>query len=162
MVQPYPHSAEMPETTRPPAPTAVRAATTIMYGGAVASIIAMIVDLTTIGATKKALARHFPNLTAKQLTGQQVPLMAGWIIGGLLGATLWIVIARACRAGKNWARITGTVVFGIAIVEALGNLAVPEATVVRIFLLLIWLIGLAAVTFLWRRDSRASFTAHRS
>jgi hypothetical protein len=162
MVQPYPHSDRIPEATRPPIPASVRTATTIMYAGAAASVIAMIVDIATINATRNAFARHFPDLTTQQLTAQQIPLTVGWIIGGLLGATLWIVIARACRAGKNWGRVTGTVAFGVATVEVPGNLAVPEATAARIFFLLIWLIGLVAVIYLWRGDSRAFFTAHQS
>jgi hypothetical protein len=44
--------------------------------------------------------------------------------------TLWIFIARACGRGRNWARITGTVLFGLATVDgALGNAATPEAAV---------------------------------
>jgi hypothetical protein len=52
------------------------------------------------------------------------------------------------------------VLFGIATVEGgLSNLVVPEAALVKIFWFVIWLIGLAAVVFLWRGTSSAFFKA---
>ena len=38
----------------------------------------------------------------------------------------------------------------------------PEATASRIFVGIVWLIGLTAVAFLWRKDSSAFFKARRS
>src|SRR6266498_3603525 len=108
MYQPYPGGAQMPEARRPPAPASVRNAVTLIYAGAVASLIGIVVDLATLSATKSAIEKRFPNLTPGQVTAQEVPLMVGWIAGGLIGAALWIFIARACRNGRSWARITGT------------------------------------------------------
>jgi hypothetical protein len=157
MYQPYPGGAELPEVRRPPAPVSVRNAVKVMYAGAVASLIGIVVDLTTLSATKSAIEKHFPQLTASQVNGQGRALMAGWIVGGLIGAGLWIVIAQACKRGKSWARTTGTVLLGIAAVEGLGNLVAPEAAPVKIFWLVIWLVGLAAVVFLWQGSSSAYF-----
>ena len=47
--------------------------------------------------------------------------------------------------------------FGIATLEAAGNLVAPEAGAVKLEWLVIWLIGLAAVTLLWRHPARAFF-----
>ncbi len=108
------------------------------------------------------MKRQFPNLTASQLTAQERPLMVGWIASGLVAAALWIFIARNCQSGKSWARITGTVLFGIATMDALGNLVVPEAALVKIFWFVIWLIGLGTVVFLWRGSSSAFFRGTRA
>jgi hypothetical protein len=163
MYQPYPGGAQMPEAPRPPAPASVLNAVKLMYAGAVASLVYAIIFITTLSATKSAIEQHFPQLTASQVNGQANTFMAVSIVGGLIGAGLWILIARASRNGKSWARITGTVLFGIATVQGgLSNLVAPEATPVKIFWLVIWLIGLAAVVFLWRGSSSAFFKGTQS
>ncbi len=53
MYQPYPGGAQMPEVQRPPAPGSVRNAVKLMYAGAVASLIGIAIDLTTLTATKR-------------------------------------------------------------------------------------------------------------
>jgi hypothetical protein len=163
MYQPYPGGAQMPEAQRPPAPASVRNAVKVMYAGAVASLISIIIDLTTLSATRSAIERHFPRLTASQVNGQADTLVAGWIVGGLVGAGLWIFIAQACKRGKRWARITGTVLFGINTVQGgPSTLVVPEAALVKSFWLVTWLIGLTAVVLLWRGTSSAFFKGTRS
>ncbi len=52
--------------------------------------------------------------------------------------------------------------FGVATMDALGNLVVPEATLVKIFWFVIWLIGLGTVVFLWRGSSSAFFRGTQS
>jgi hypothetical protein len=162
MYQPYPGGAQIPEVRRPPAPASVRNAVRFMYAGAAASLIGIVIDLTTLSATKSAIEKHVPDLTTSQVNGQGRVLMAGWIVGGLIGAGLWIFIARACNSGKGWARITGMVLFAIATVEGLGSLVVPEAALVKSFWLVIWLVGLGAVVLLWQGSSSAFFTGARS
>jgi hypothetical protein len=158
MYQPYPGGAQLPETQRPPTPDSVRNAVRVMYAGAVASLVYAIAFIATLSATKRAVEQHFPQLTTSQVTGIQQTLMTGAIAGGLIGAGLWIFIAQACNRGKRWARITGTVLFGIATVQGGPSLlVVPEAALVKIFWLVVWLIGLAAVVFLWRGSSSAFF-----
>ncbi|HEV8560463.1 MAG TPA: hypothetical protein VGR06_29380 [Actinophytocola sp.] len=151
----------MPEVPRPPAPACVRNAVKLMYAGAVASLIGIVVDVSTLNATKSAMNNRFPNLTPDQVTAQELPLIVGWIVGGLVGIALWIIIAQASLRGRNWARITGTVLFGIATVEAFGSLLVPEAALVKVFWFVVWLIGVAAVVYLWQRSSSAFFTGTR-
>jgi hypothetical protein len=155
--QPYPGSAQMPETTRPSAPASVRNAVKVMYAGAAASIIGIIIGIATAGATKNAIARHSPTLTASQVNSTEHILVAGAIVGGVIGAALWIIIARSCQGGKNWARITGTVFFAIATLNAFGGFLAPIAAVSRIWTFVIWLIGLTAVVLLWQRSSTDYF-----
>jgi hypothetical protein len=158
MYQPYPGGAQLPETQRPPATASVRNAVKVMYAGAAASLISIVVDLTTLSATKRAIAQHFPQLTTSQVKGQGRVFMAGWIVGGLIAAGLWIFIAQACKRGGSWARTTGTVLFGINTVQGgPGILIVPAAAPVKLFAFVIWLVGLAAVTLLWQGASSAFF-----
>jgi hypothetical protein len=157
MYQSYPGSTQMPETTRPPAPPSVRNAVKVMYAGAATSIVGIVIDIVTVGATKSAIEKRSPNLTASQINSTQHTLIAAFIVGGVIAAALWVFVARSCLSGKNWARITGTVFFAIATVDTIGGLAAPVAAVPRIWGAVVWLVGLAAVVFLWRRDSTAFF-----
>jgi hypothetical protein len=128
-----------------------------MYVGAATSIVGIIIDIVTVGATKSAIEKRSPNLSASQVSSVQHTLIAAFIVGGLVGAALWLFIARSSLSGKNWARITGTVFFAIATVDTIGGLAVPTAAVAKVWGAVVWLVGLAAVLFLWRRDSTAFF-----
>jgi hypothetical protein len=158
MYQPYPGSdTQLPETQRPPAPASVRTAVKAMYAGAATSLLGIVIDLLTISDTKSALARRSPDLTPSQLTSTQHVLIAGFVAGGVIAAVVWIVLARSCQRGRNWARITGTVLFALATVDTLVGLTTPIAAVVRIWAVVTWLAGLAAVVFLWRRESGAFF-----
>lgn len=161
MYQPYPGADQMPETHRPPVPAAVRSAARVMYAGAAASLLYMIVDIATLSTTKASLARRFAHLAAPQINRLTPTLIAGAIAGGVIGAALWIIIARACLSGRNWARVTGTVLFGIATIEVAAGLIMPLAAPVKIVEAVIWLAGLAAVVLLWQPSSSAFFGAAR-
>lgn len=158
MYQPYPGSdTQLPETQRRPAPASVRTAVNAMYAGAVTSLLGIGIGILTISDTKTAIARRSPDMTASQLSSTQHVLIAGFVAGGVIAAVVWIVLARACQRGHNWARITGTVLFALATVDTFIGLTTPIAAVVRIWAVVTWLAGLAAVVFLWRRDSSAYF-----
>jgi hypothetical protein len=157
MYQPYPGSTQVPETVRPPAPSSVLNAAKVMYAGAAASLIGLAIDLTTLGATKTAIEKRNPSFSASQVNSAQHAAVVEFIAVGLIGAVVWIFLARACQNGKNWARITGTVLFGFATLDAIGIQVVPLSVALKIYTLLVWLIGLAAVILLWRRSSTAFF-----
>jgi hypothetical protein len=158
MYQPYPGSeTQLPETQRPPAPASVRNAVKVMYVGAATSVLGIAIDILTVSGTKTAIARRSPDLTASQVTSAQHVLIAGFIAGGVIAAVVWVVLARSCEHGRNWARITGTVLFALATADTLVGFTAPIPAVVRIWALVVWLVGLTAVIFLWRRDSSAYF-----
>jgi hypothetical protein len=157
MYQPYPGSdTQLPEPQRPPAPPSVLNAVKVMYVGAVTSLLGIVIDVLTVSATKSAIARRSAHLSASQVNPSQHALVAAFIVAGLIGAAVWIVLARASAAGHNWARITGTVLFGLATLDMIG-LAAPVAGPVKIWTVLVWVVALAAVVFLWRLSSTAFF-----
>lgn len=96
---------------------------------------------------------------------------AGYIIGFavwfLLPVGLWLWMAHANKAGESWARITGTVFFGISCFVGLGSFAVdavsgaglPAAwTLVPLLITgLNWIIGLFAMILLWNKKSAPHF-----
>jgi hypothetical protein len=159
MYQPYPTGAEMPEIQRPVVPASVTNAVKVMYAGVVASLVGIVIDIITVHATKSAIEKHSPHMTASQLNATQHSLIAGSVIGGVIAAALWVFIARNCLAGKNWARIFGTVLFAICTIDTAGGAIAPLAGPVKLWEAVVWLIGLTAVVLLWRRPSTEFFTA---
>jgi hypothetical protein len=157
MYQPYPTGAQMPEVRRSSVPPSITNAVRIMYAGAAASVIGILIDILTVNATKSAIEKHSPSLSASQLSSEQRTLVAGFIVSGVIAAVLWILIALKCKAGRNWARLTGTILFAIATIDLLGAAIAPEAGLVKIWTLVIWLAGLGAVILLWRRSSTEFF-----
>jgi hypothetical protein len=159
MYQPYPGGSQVPETAPPAAaPTSVTRAVQVMYVGAAASLIGIIITVVDRHAIRTALANNNHKLTASQLNTDYHAAIGVAIVGGLIGVGLWIWMAFMCKAGRSWARIVSTVFFGIETLElAVGSARTGSGGAVRIYGIVIWLIGLVAVIFLWQRPSTQFF-----
>jgi hypothetical protein len=156
--QPYPTSGQMPEPQqRPPAPTSVQTAVKLMYAGAALSLIELVVSLATIASLKSAILKKFPNYSSTQVHSAEVAIVAGVVIEAVIAIGLWLWMARANGAGRNYARITGTVLFAVYTLFLLLDLRRPSAGIGLVFAALVWLAGLGAVVMLWRKDSSEYF-----
>jgi hypothetical protein len=157
--QPYPTGgAAEPEPQRPAPPTPVLQAVKLMYAGAVVSAISLIITLATVGSLKTAIHNADPSLTASKLHSAEVAAVAVAIIFGLIGIGLWLWMAYANKGGKNWARITATVFFGLDTLSILTSFRQAEPVLSRLISILIWLIGLGAIVLLYQRESSAYFS----
>jgi len=124
----------------------------------VVSLLGIVVDLTTLSSTKSRIESMHRDYTVTQVNNAEHVAIGIFIVGGLLGAALWIWMAQANKAGKSWARIVATVLFAIDTLSvALGTSAVSSGTAPRVYGLVVWLIGLAAVILLWQRPSSDYF-----
>ena len=164
------------ESARPPVPASVWNAVQLMYLGAAVSLTKVIVDLATENITRSALLTALrnstrppgvPQLTASEFNSGFTDTLVLVCVLGLIGVGLWILVARGSRNGRDWARVIASVLFGLNTVAVLigppdMGIRGPEATASRIFVGIVWLIGLTAVAFLWRKDSSAFFKARRS
>jgi hypothetical protein len=163
MYQPYPTSGEQPpEPQRPPVPKSVQTAVRLMYAGAALSLLELIVGLATIGSLKRAIQdagqRAHKHYTAAQVHQLEVTSVIIAVLVGLIAIGLWLWMARANAAGHSYARITGTVFFGLNTLFVFLSLIQPHASLGLIFNLLVWLAGLGAVIMLWRRESGPYFS----
>lgn len=161
--QPYPGGTQMPEpATRPPVPQSIIRAVQLMYAGAAASLIGIIIALTTLSSIKSQIISKNPSLTATQVNNAEHVAIGVLIASGLIGAALWLWMAQSSKAGKNWARIVSTVLFAIETINVVaGASAISSAGASRIYSIVIWLIGLGAIIFLWQRSSTEYFKAPR-
>ncbi len=161
--QPYPTGgAAEPEPQRPAPPTPVQQAVKLMYAGAIVSAISLIITLATVGSLKTAIHNADPSLSASKLHSAEVAAVAVAIIFGLIGIGLWLWMAYANKAGKNWARITATVFFGLDTLSVLTSFRQAEPILSRLISILIWLIGLGVIILLYQRESSAYYTASKT
>jgi len=162
--QPYPGGTQMPEPAeRPPVPQSITRAVQLMYAGAVASMIGIVIALTTLSSIKSQIISRNPSLTTTQVNNAEHVAIGILIASGLLGTALWLWMAQSSKAGKNWARIVSTVLFAIQTINVVaGASAVASGGASRIYSIVIWLIGLGAIIFLWQRSSTEYFKSSAS
>ncbi len=161
MYQPYPTSGQTPEPQRPPMPASVLTAVRLMYAGAALSFIELVVGLTTIASVKAAIKKAYPHYTASQVHSLEVASIGIGVLVGIISIGLWLWMARASAAGRNYARITGTVFFGLNTLFLLLSLLRPHASLGLVFNVLVWLVGLGAVIMFWRSESAPYFSQAR-
>ncbi|HEY1704201.1 MAG TPA: hypothetical protein VGG75_31285 [Trebonia sp.] len=147
--------------TAAPVPRSATWAVRAMYGGAVASIAGIAVNVSTLGAIRRQ--RPIMSMTLRASTGHQA--ITEFVVGGVIAAALWIFMAYSCRARMRWARIAGTVLFAVytvytaELVAKLDQVSPPGA--VQVYTVVVWLIGLTATILVWQRGSSAYFAVPR-
>jgi len=157
MYQPYPGGTQVPEPSRAVAPKTVLRASQVMYAGAAASLVGLVIDILTRHDIRNQLHSRSPKLTPAQLTSGEHAVLIGLVVGAVIAIGLWIWMAQSCKAGKAWARTTSTVLFGIDTISLVASVALPAGGGARIYGIVVWLIGLAAIILLWRPESTAFF-----
>ena len=157
MVQPQSSAGRMPEPLLPEPPSSVVNAVRLMYAGAVVSALSLIVGLVTVGSLRNSLHKAQPSLTPTQLHDLQTVVVVGSVFIGLISIGLWLWMAMMNKAGKPWARIIATVLFGLDTLFLLLGVARAGAAAGTLVSILTWAIGLGAVIYLWRRDATAYF-----
>jgi hypothetical protein len=170
MYQPYPGGDQPPQQSgqfgQPGAPVpraippSVARAVQVMYVGALASLIGVVIELLLRHSLRSYIADHAKSngkrLTASQVADTYHAELVVLVVVGLIGIGLWIWMAQMNKRGRNWARITSTVFFAIDTLGAIGGLAggaLAGGNANRYFGLVVWVIGVVAVILLWRRSS---------
>ncbi len=163
MYQPYPTGAAEPgpQSAAQP-PSSIQNAVKLMYAGAVVSVVIIIVAIVTISSARSAVHTAFPHYSAARVRRAAVGLVAYEVVVQVITIGLWLWMAWANKAGKSWARIVSSVLFGLNTLFLLVSLSRPHASFGLALLVVIWLIGLGAIFFLWRRESSAYYTASRA
>ena len=156
MYQAFPGGADQRDAPPATIPQSVQRAVRTMYVGLAASLLGIVVDLTSLSAIRRAIEKRSPTMTAAHVNTAVHFEIGVFIVSGLVGAALWLWMARSCRAGKGWARITSTVFFGIETLSLLASVAAGGG-LTRVYGLVVWVVGLIAVIFLWQRSSSDYF-----
>ena len=132
----------------------MRNAIGLMYAGAA---YALVYAIGVIIVASAIISKHPVRATAGHVTVGGVAALT--VVLSVIEIALWLGIARACRAGQRWARVTGTVLFGLHTLGFLGVLvnSHPGLGLTKVLTTLSWLIACGAVVFLWQRPSSAFF-----
>ena len=161
MYENYPSTGtggQLPETpTGGQPPRSVQTAVRLMYAGAIISGISFILGLVTIGSVRHTLEKDYPSYSATKISTLVNAEIAIVVVAGIIGVGLWLWMAWANKRGKNWARITGTVFFGLYTLDLILVAARSASGISTVFAIVTWLIGLGATIMLWRRDSTTYF-----
>jgi hypothetical protein len=154
MVQRYPSSSKPIKLERPPAPRSVVNAVRLMYAGAAVSAVSLVLFLVFSSALKPSIRRQYPHWTASQVNRAFDGFLAVSIIEAVIGIGLWLLMAWANNQGKNWARITATILFAIDTLLTLVTFSKgPQTPVGLVLPSLTWLIGAGAIWLLWRKEN---------
>jgi hypothetical protein len=124
-----------------------------MYAGAVLSAIATILALVTVSSLRDAIRKAHPLITAASVNKAEHFDVIAAVVVGIIAIGLWLWMASANKEGNGWARTTASVIFGLNTVATLAVVFRPNAMPSKAATAVIWLVGLAAVIMLWRRDS---------
>jgi hypothetical protein len=163
---------QSPRAQDPAPPATVQWSVRLMLAGAAASTVYLVFALIVTASVKSSLVKwNATQPKAKQLTAGQLNSLATYyivstIIIGLIAVGLWLWMARMNGAGRNWARITASVLFALwtyYTYVSIGQVRGAATFVVSMAIVLAtWLIGLGALVLLWRPDSSAYFKARSS
>lgn len=145
-----------PAPVKPPMPNSVRIAVNLMFAGLAIGLINMIIGLTQLSSVED----HLRSLGYSDATinSDKGVFVASAVVGGLIGAGLWLWMALATRAGHNYARIVSSVFFGIGVVGSISNLASSWVPAIdKISSVATLLVGLLAIIFVWKGESGPYF-----
>jgi hypothetical protein len=155
-----PAKAEIP----PPVLGSIR----LMYVGAAVTLADLIFGALVATRDNAYWVKHQNSLNlAVRIAARHNQTVAGTldftaVFCGAIGIVCWLVIARACRRGRSWTRIAGTVLLALNTASLLTVLlATQDDPGVKTASLLVWIIGLAAAVPLWGRQASNFFLAWR-
>jgi hypothetical protein len=150
--------AWMTQNDRPP--PSIQNAVRFIYWGAAIQALSVILDIAAVrGRIQSVLATSATPLTPSQLNTDETVGVGFLILGGVVGASLWIWMARKNKAGRRWARGLSTVFFAIYTVSLVAIIPQPVAVGNKIVPVAEWLVGLLAIVLLWKRESGDFYTA---
>lgn len=140
-------------------PCTVLNAVRLMYLGALAELGVLVTLLMTEDSIRAAVSHRFPQLTAAQL-GSVNSILTVDAVGAVIAIGLWLFLGWANGMGSQLGRLGAVVCFAfntVMVIVDLATDAVQYAPAVLIGAGAVWLIGLAAIANLLRKQSWAYY-----
>ena len=152
-------NAWMTQNDKPP--PSIQYAVRFIYAGAAIQALSVILDIAAVrGSIQSFLETGSATpLAASQLNTAGAVGVGFLILGGVVGASLWLWMARKNKAGRRWARSLSTVSFAILTVALAAVIPHTAAVGDKIIPVAEWLVGLLAIVLLWQRESSDFYTA---
>ena len=137
-------------------PSPVRKAVRFMLGGALVTALSSLFSVVAVLAVPTLL-----NSGKQPSSGQITGYVVQTIVLTIVFSGVWILMARANRAGRTWARVVASALFALSTISlytAVNSLHAGDyIRVVNIvsfvFAVLEWICGLGAIALVWRPES---------
>ena len=107
---------------RGPIPTTVRVAVLIMFVGALAALVGIVVTLTNIDHIRQLFEDTVPKMTPDKVDSATTFAIVEQIVLNVLRAAVWVVLALFVRQGRQWARVVSTLVAVLGILLILRGI----------------------------------------
>jgi hypothetical protein len=160
---PPPVEAELSGRPTGPLPLAVDRASKILYLLAAYGVVSSLLGLLRRGSIEDSVRDARPELSDSEVSSAVTVALVLGVIVGLAFAFLYYLCGRKMRDGRNWARVTPTVLLGLAVAFGLLSLANGGgggALGVALQLVTIAL-GIGFLAYSWSRESNEFFAARR-
>lgn len=166
----YPGGVGLPP--KPPLPQTVLRAHYCMLAGAALSIVSVVTAFSQRAEIRSVLRQGLPDTDPSTVNSLVTAAMAAAVVAGLVEVGLWLWMAFANKAGKNYARIVSSVFFGLYAVDALSGtvtfaassgsgtsstFAASDTALAQVVTWLTFAVGLTAIVLLWVKASGAYF-----
>ena len=169
--QPYPDESARREQPAAPTsmekPPSIKRAVLLMRIGAALSALYLVASLLTLQLLRDQVRER---LEQRNGTLNQAEFDAAYKLGlsllvviGLVSIVLWLWMAAMNNRGKNWARITATVLAGLNIIFSLMSLVGSESNINTpvsvIYTVANLAIAIGALIFMYRPDASQYYAA---
>ena len=172
--QPYPEDSARREfeayqasmtMERPPS---INHAVLAMRIGALISALYLVITLAMLGSLKDdirdELDRQNETYTQSDIDTAFGIIITSVVVFGVIGVILWLWMAAKNRKGRNWARITATVLGALNILLSLlsfaGGSSQDNPTIVgTLFTVANLVVAVVALFFMYRKDASAYYAA---
>ena len=165
--QPYQGPPRPVSRTPRALPSTVQAAVGLMYAGAAHTLLLYGIVILTFNSIvdtyNNALLSTNQNYIPVQADRVRVEVVTPLVFVAVVQIALWLWMAWANRRGRNWARVTGTVLFGFYTIGSLGTVFRPGdgTSFIKLLAVVGWLIACATVVLLWQPQSSSFFRGRR-
>jgi hypothetical protein len=145
-------------------PPVVQNAVRAMYAGLAITVVAIVLSIISIGRYDhdSGVYQRLGETALQQKADDMTGFLAIGLFADFIGLVCWVLLAVACRHGRNWARVTGVVLAAlytvIMLIVAFGTKGDPGP---RFSTLLVWILGIASVIPLYSQQARQFFQTWR-
>jgi hypothetical protein len=151
--------APAPVPGRPVPPRSMVSAVRLMYAGSALAAFSILTAVATTPALRTLIRQQYPAAGYGAQGAAAAATLSATIVGALISAGVWLVMARRTRRGRPGVRILSTILFVIDSLTVLSThthgLLTPSTWVITVAE---WAVGLAVIVLLWDRRSTAYFT----
>jgi hypothetical protein len=151
-----PYAAVWTPEDRGPLPSTVRVAVLLMFVGALAALVGIVVTLTNVDHIRQLFEDAVPKMSPDKVDHATMFAIVQQIVLNVLRAAFWVVLALFVRQGRQWARVISTLVAVVGLLLTLRGVGGDEVAA----MISGWAqvgCGVVAVVLIWLPTSMSWF-----